>query len=84
MIAGNARRALPKVGLKSRLARIQVSSYLTSRDELQWPQPAAEVGSVSLEVVQRIGDAGLRLVRVLPRWAIRSNLVQSLIRSHDC
>jgi hypothetical protein len=51
-------------------------SYLASGDELQWSQRALQVGDVGLEVVEGIGDAGLDLRGRLPRWAVRSDLVE--------
>ena len=57
------------------------AAYLTSRHELQGPERAFHVGDVGLQVVDRAGDAGLQLGRVLPRGAGGRNLVDV---SHDC
>ena len=40
-----------------------------------------EVGRVGLQVVERTGDAGLELGRVLARWARGRDLVEG---THDC
>jgi hypothetical protein len=57
-------------------------SYLARRDELQWSQRTLHVGDVGLEVVERIGDAGLDLRRRLPRRAVGGDLVEGG-RRHD-
>ena len=57
------------------------SSYLASRDELQWPQRGLHVRDVGLQVVEGVCDTALELGRLLPRRARRCDLVEG---SHDC
>ena len=52
------------------------SSYLASRHELKRSKRAPHVWDVGLKVVESISDARLDLGRVLPRWAVGSDLVQ--------
>jgi len=52
------------------------SSYLAGRDELQRPESAAHVWDVGLELLECSCDLSLDLGRVLPRWAVGSDLVE--------
>lgn len=58
--------------------------YLASGHELKRPQRALHVGYVRLQIIQRIGDAGLELRRRLPRGAGRGDLVERGGGCHDC
>jgi hypothetical protein len=51
------------------------TAYLASRYELQWPQRRLHIRDVGLEVIQSCRDADFQLRRLLPRRAIRRNLV---------
>jgi len=52
---------------------------LASGNELQWPQRAAHVGDVGLQVVDCRGNAELSVRRGRPRRAVGCNLVESWV-----
>ena len=60
-----------------------LQSYLSRTDEVQWPQGSAHVRDIGLEVIEGIGDICLDLGGLLPRWAVRRDLVQSSGRHGD-
>ena len=68
---------------KERLFSGLEKSYLASRDELKRSQGRLEIWDVGLEFVQSSCDAGFQLGRMLPRWAVVSDLVEGWLR-HDC
>ena len=59
----------------------QCIAHLSCRNELKWSESDFEVGGIGLQVVERTGDAGLKLGRVLTRWARGRDLIEG---AHDC
>lgn len=67
-----------ELGLRGRL----LLSYLACRSEGQGAEGGAHIGDVRFEVVKSICDVGLDFRRLLPRRAVRRDLVQCGVR-HD-
>jgi hypothetical protein len=59
----------------------QCIAHLSCGNELKRSKCDFEVGRVGLEVIERTGDAGFELGRVLTRWARGRDLVEG---AHDC
>lgn len=67
--------------LRNLNSRVVVEAYLASRGELQWAERRLKIGGVGLEVVQSLGDRGLKLRWALARWAVSRDLVHG---AHFC
>ena len=61
-------------------SHLQLSAYLTGRDELQWPEGSLHVWDVGLELVQSSRNVGLDLIWLGPRWRVGRDLVEGLLR----
>jgi hypothetical protein len=52
-------------------------SYLTGRNKLQWPERSLQIPGIALQVIESIGERGLKFGRAPSRRGAGSDLVKS-------